>query len=213
MTDSTRVMSRPWHPLCRRGLPVAAFVAAAVLALAACSSGGSPSATGSSSAGGSTSSRSAVAYSACMRSHGVPNYPDPGNNGQLPKNSPQQLGVSSSLYQAAQRACQSLLPTTGSMSFEQQFRQCLASGDCPQALVQQAMTLHAEFRSVHALARGAELARSHDRPRGALLQRQWSRPEPPVHAFCGGQVQGKRVLKPGRRLDGRTRADGVRWFG
>jgi hypothetical protein len=148
-----------------------------------------------------------------MRSHGVPNYPDPDSNGQLPKTSAQQLGVSSSLYQAAQRACQSLLPNTVSMSFEQQFQQCVASGDCPQALVQQAMTLMRNF---------AQCMRSHGVPNwpdptiakgGPLLQRQWSRPEPPVHAFGGGHVEGKRVLKPGRRLDRRTRADGVTWFG
>jgi hypothetical protein len=116
----------------RHHVPVASMFAAAVVALAAC--GGSPSATGSSSAGGSTSSPSAVGYAACMRSHGVPNYPDPDSNGQLPKTSAQQLGISSSLYQAAQHACQSLLPTGGSL--QQQEHQCMQNSDCPQSLVQ-----------------------------------------------------------------------------
>jgi hypothetical protein len=49
-----------------------------------------------------------------MRSHGVRNFPDPSSNGQIPKKTPQQLGVSSSRYQAAQRACAHLLPNGGS---------------------------------------------------------------------------------------------------
>jgi hypothetical protein len=46
-----------------------------------------------------------------MRSHGVPNFPDPqagANNAKSP--SAQQLGVSSSQLQAAEGACQHLLP-------------------------------------------------------------------------------------------------------
>jgi hypothetical protein len=52
-----------------------------------------------------------------MRSHGVPKYPDPGSGNELanglPKVSLQQLGVSSSQYQAAQDACAHLLPNGG----------------------------------------------------------------------------------------------------
>jgi hypothetical protein len=44
--------------------------------------------------GASASSRSAVAYSACMRSHGVSKYPDPTSGGELPKVGLQQLGIS-----------------------------------------------------------------------------------------------------------------------
>ncbi len=70
---------------------------------------------GSSNAGGtrssqSTNSPSAVGFSHCMRSHGVPNFPDPTDDGALPKVSPPQLGVSSSLFNVAERACQDLLP-------------------------------------------------------------------------------------------------------
>jgi Secretory lipase len=46
-----------------------------------------------------------------MRSHGVPDYPDPDSSGQLPKPSPAnetQLGVSDSQFNAAQAACQHL---------------------------------------------------------------------------------------------------------
>jgi hypothetical protein len=54
-----------------------------------------------------------VAFSRCMRAHGVPNYPDPGSDGTIPKESLQQLGVSLRRYQAAQGACRSFLPNGG----------------------------------------------------------------------------------------------------
>jgi hypothetical protein len=47
-----------------------------------------------------------------MRSHGVPNYPDPTGSG-LVKESLQQLGVSSSRFQAASSDCNHLLPNGG----------------------------------------------------------------------------------------------------
>ena len=83
--------------------------------------------------------RTAVAYSHCMRSHGVLNYPDPGSGGMLPQVSAQQLGVSSPQLQAARRACQHLLPATGGSLDANSLRQCELTGDCPQALVQQAL--------------------------------------------------------------------------
>jgi hypothetical protein len=45
-----------------------------------------------------------------MRSHGVPNFPDPRSGGGVPKADAQQLRVSSSQLQTAQQACQDLLP-------------------------------------------------------------------------------------------------------
>lgn len=58
-----------------------------------------------------------VAYSTCMRAHGVLNFPDPNSNGAIPK---QQVvsafgAVSSSQRQAAENACSSLL-AGGSLS-------------------------------------------------------------------------------------------------
>ena len=96
----------------------AAIIAAAGLALLAAACGGSPSSTGSggsSNAGGSASSQSAVAYSHCMRSRGVPNFPDPSGSGGVPKETAQQLRVSSSQLQTALNACQHLLPNTGNI--------------------------------------------------------------------------------------------------
>jgi hypothetical protein len=73
-----------------------------------------------------------------MRSHGVPEFPDPGSSGQVPKAAAQQLGVSSSQLQAAGRACQDLYPASaGSLSTSLQ--QCEEFSDCPPAMVQQAL--------------------------------------------------------------------------
>jgi hypothetical protein len=132
MNASIRIMRRPPRAWPLPARIAAAMVTAAGLAIlaAAC---GSPSPAGS--GGGSPS---AVAYSACMRSHGVPNYPDPGGSGQLPKTDAQLLGVSTAQYQAAQQACRRLLPVDGSV--QQQEHQCMQNGDCPPALVQQMMT-------------------------------------------------------------------------
>ena len=63
----------------------------------------------------STNTQQALAYIRCVRSHGVPRYPDPTSGNEtasgLPKVSPQQLGVSSSQLNLAERACRRLLPT------------------------------------------------------------------------------------------------------
>ena len=45
-----------------------------------------------------------------MRSHGLAEFPDPDSHGNLPKVTPQQLGVSTSQFNAAQNACTYLLP-------------------------------------------------------------------------------------------------------
>jgi hypothetical protein len=112
----------------------------------ACGGGPSPAASAgesSSATGGSTSSPSGVAYSRCMRSHGLPKFPDPDAKGNYPAVDPQHLGVSDSLYQAAEQACQPLLPTGGSL--QQQTNQCLWFGNCPPALLQQLLNIEREY--------------------------------------------------------------------
>jgi hypothetical protein len=136
MNDRTRAIGRhrrAWPPSARS---IAAIIATAglVLLAAACSTG-----SGSPNAEGSTSSVSAIAFSACMRSHGVPNYPDPDSNGNLPKGNAQDFGVSNSQFNAAESACHHLLPNSDSI-FAASLRQCLMTGDCPPAVVQQALT-------------------------------------------------------------------------
>lgn len=123
MNDSTRAILRPRRAspsLARTG---AAVLAATALALVAAACGSSPPSAGSGSsspAGGSANSATALAYSRCMRSNGVANYPG-ANSGNalpdgLPKVDPAGLGVSSSRYQAAQEACAYLLPNWGRLT-------------------------------------------------------------------------------------------------
>jgi hypothetical protein len=130
-----------------------AIIAATALAMLAACSGSSPSSSagGTANAGQAASSPSAVAYSHCMRSHGVPNYPDPGSDGALPKGGAQQFGVSSSQLQAAESDCQHLYPVNDGA-----IQQCETTGDCPQAVVQQALNIMREYARClrsHGLAR------------------------------------------------------------
>jgi hypothetical protein len=118
--------------------------AAAVFLLAGCGGDRQSSASaGSGKAEGSTNSPSAVRYSRCMRSHGVPSFPDPDSSGSIPKGDAQSLGVSTSGYEAAETACRHLLPTGG--SFEQGALQCTLAADCPPAVVQQMTSAMTKF--------------------------------------------------------------------
>jgi hypothetical protein len=145
MNDSTSVMSRPRWAGPATARTAAAIAATAVLVLPAAACGGSPSAAGGSpNAGGTANSPSAVGYSRCVRSHGVPNFPDPDSSGVLPKVSAQELGISTSQLRAGQRACQLLLPNNGG-ALQQQAQQCVLAGDCPEAVVQQMLTSGRRF--------------------------------------------------------------------
>jgi hypothetical protein len=126
----------------RAGLYVA-LLAAFVLLAAACGGSSSPGAAAGGSPGNSNSA-SAVAYSACMRARGVPEYPDPEPGGNLPKGNAQAFGVSDSQYRTAERACQNLLPSSDT-TFAASLTQCLETGDCPPAVVQRALTEGRKF--------------------------------------------------------------------
>jgi hypothetical protein len=121
--------------------PVPLLIAAAGLALLATACSGPPSPAGPGGTPGAAGS--AVAYSRCVRSHGVLSFPDPVSGGGIPKAVAQQLGVSQSRLQAAQDACRSLLPDA--TSSQQQAQQCMQAGVCPAALVQQMMTADRSF--------------------------------------------------------------------
>ena len=141
--DGSHVTRRRRRARSRPARIVVVVIATVALAGAAAGCTGSSStgrAGGAPHATASTNSSSAVAYSACMRTHGVANYPDPDSEGHLTKGGAQQLGVSSSQFEAAQRACADLFPNIGG-SFMDQFHGCVEGGVCPQALVQQALTL------------------------------------------------------------------------
>ena len=78
-----------------------AVAAVAVLAVAGCG------ATTSTSTAGSAENAPAVAWAACLRSHGVPNFPDPlpGHKAQFPDSSASILDSRSPAVLAAERAC------------------------------------------------------------------------------------------------------------
>jgi hypothetical protein len=94
------------------------------------SSGGRVAALGSTTTGNvpaaSAAQTDALAFSGCMRSHGVSRFPDPSSSGAIPKVALQQLGVSVTRFQAAQRACEHLLPNGGSGPSAAQLRQARA---------------------------------------------------------------------------------------
>src|SRR5215831_11542033 len=97
-----------WQSTLRRVRLLAAPIIVAGLGLAACGGGGPH---GSSTSGVSANSQ-VLAYSRCVRSHGVPNFPDPDSRGTIPKMTPEQLGVGTSQLQAAESTCEYLLQPT-----------------------------------------------------------------------------------------------------
>jgi hypothetical protein len=121
----------------RRAGVLAALVGIALLT-AACGGSTSTGAGGSSSAGASTLHQEELAVAHCMRSHGVPNFPDPPANGGNLQVSPDSLGVSSSVYQSAVNACRHLAPDATPPSHGQQmlsqllqFARCMRSHGVP----------------------------------------------------------------------------------
>ncbi len=131
MTGGTRPARRPRCASPRAAHVAEAVIATAGLVLLAAACGGSPgshvaqlaSATartpaplGAANTEGSASSTSPtsqpLAFSRCMRSNGVPSFPDPNPNGVWPK-SQVELAAASPRFQAATRACGHLLPDGG----------------------------------------------------------------------------------------------------
>jgi hypothetical protein len=75
-------------------------------------------------------------FAACMRSHGVPNFPDPNAQGVISGNSSSGLDPSSPQFQQAQQACAKDLPNGGTPSPAQQAQmrhQALAFSACMRA--------------------------------------------------------------------------------
>jgi hypothetical protein len=101
------------EPRAARGAVTAAVATVALLAVGC---GGSHTA----GAARTSASRDALAYSRCMRAHGVPRYPDPSRGNELPSGLPKvgyrQLGVSSFEFAAAESACARVLPNGGRSS-------------------------------------------------------------------------------------------------
>lgn len=100
--------------------PVAAVAAAGFVLL--------PTGCAGSAAPTSTPSRhvnDALAFARCMRSHGVPQFPDPDAQGDFPSF---QTGVSKQTSTAANGACKHLLSSGGTPGTPEQLREKLAFG-------------------------------------------------------------------------------------
>ncbi|MGH2850626.1 MAG: hypothetical protein ACRDLP_08425 [Solirubrobacteraceae bacterium] len=91
----------------------AALIAVSTLGVPATASGSSQA----------TNTQKALAYARCMRSHGVPRFPDPTTSGVYPKLSLQQLGVGIAQWERAQAACRRWLPNGGNGLSQSQVQQ------------------------------------------------------------------------------------------
>jgi hypothetical protein len=130
-----------------RLLPTLPFVVA--LLAAGCGSSGKSPGVASITSATTTPQSGAVAFSDCMRSHGVPNFPDPPSPGsQARKPTLQQLGVSDSQLSAAASACRRLVPA--------------GSGGAPQQTAQQQRTQVADGLSFARCMRDHGVARFPD---------------------------------------------------
>lgn len=129
MNHTIRAMRRPSWARPQPVRTAAAILASAVVTLlaAACSGGGQSSAGAAAGSGGAPGTGGSahsklVAFSHCMRSHGVPTWPDPSSSQTNIKFGPgpleaQQYGVSSAQFNAARSACQHLLPVGANDTF------------------------------------------------------------------------------------------------
>jgi hypothetical protein len=104
----------------RPPLILASLIAVSGLSLAVVGCGGGNTAgvasVGSSATAATTTAQSgAAAFVHCMRSHGIPNWPDPMSGGGFDKSKLRQLGVSPTRIRAIQDGpCNHLLPDVGS---------------------------------------------------------------------------------------------------
>jgi hypothetical protein len=126
-------------------LPAAAAAIAAAAVIAACGSG-SPSSSASSGSGNASTpaqrqqmEQAAVRFADCMRSHGVPDFPDPSTSPRQFKNA---LETKSPAFRSALTSCQHLLPggrvrsnnappSQAQMAAELAFARCLRSHGFP----------------------------------------------------------------------------------
>ena len=120
----------------RRTATLAAAVGIALLA-AACGGGGTAAGPGASAKPSASKAQAqALAFSQCMRAHGVPKFPDPTINGNAISigGSMNSLDVSQSVLQAAMQACRKLMPNGGApgnspqdIAADVKFAQCMRS--------------------------------------------------------------------------------------
>ncbi len=92
----------------RRMVALAALACA--VALSACGSSGDSIAAAS---GGPSASDAGLRFADCMRSHGVPNFPDPSAGGGIQISSGSGVNPQSPGFQSAQNECSKLMPGGG----------------------------------------------------------------------------------------------------
>ncbi|HEY2593574.1 MAG TPA: hypothetical protein VGK33_06715, partial [Chloroflexota bacterium] len=107
MKDRTPVIRRHRQAPSLTARAAAAIIAVGGLALLVCGCGGGASSSTTSAA--SAQANGALAFSRCMRSHGVSSFPDPNSSGQIPKDKVIPLARSPQ-FRVAEGACQHLLP-------------------------------------------------------------------------------------------------------
>ena len=90
----------------RRAGVVAAVLAGTAVLAAACGGSSSPAVTLQ------TAYQKALAFSQCMRSHGVPNFPDPDSRGNILITQANHLAQGSPQFVSANKACEHLDPIT-----------------------------------------------------------------------------------------------------
>ena len=123
----------------RRAGPLAAALIGVGLLAAAC---GGPAGPGVANAGPTSSaspsasaSGSALAYSRCMRAHGITKFPDPNSHGNLGINAGPGTGIdpNSPQYKAADQACKHLMPAPNSSQAAQNRPALLRYARCMRA--------------------------------------------------------------------------------
>jgi hypothetical protein len=92
----------------RRPLAIALIAVGCGVVVTACGSSGK-SGTGSSSKG----EAAGIKFADCMRSHGVPNFPDPGPGGGIQISSGSGINPQSPAFQSARNACSKFMPGGG----------------------------------------------------------------------------------------------------
>jgi hypothetical protein len=110
------------------------LAAAVCIALMTAACGGGTSAGSGASPSATSTYAKEVAYAQCMRSHGVPKFPDPDSNGNFDING-NSINLHSAQVQSAQKACKSLAPNLAQSGQSQaqnatlalKFAQCMRS--------------------------------------------------------------------------------------